>query len=114
MLTHYHMLDMRSERTPDKPRDFGDDELALGLVQEHLQPHGKALNRIRAMVKPPLKPVTISHNMNSLRIARAAARARPSAIGTPLQRRGYADAVSDKIKLTLALPHQVCQSLLEL
>lgn len=24
-----------------------------------------------------------------------------------MQRRGYADAVSDKIKLTLALPHQV-------
>ena len=47
--------------------------------------------------------------MNSMRIARAAARARPSiALRKPLQRRGYADAVSDKIKLTLALPHQVC------
>ncbi|MCJ1392841.1 delta subunit of the central stalk of mitochondrial F1F0 ATP synthase, atp16 [Xylographa bjoerkii] len=44
--------------------------------------------------------------MNSLRIARAASRAYPSAIRSPLQRRGYADAVADKIKLTLALPHQ--------
>ncbi|MCJ1385057.1 delta subunit of the central stalk of mitochondrial F1F0 ATP synthase, atp16 [Xylographa soralifera] len=44
--------------------------------------------------------------MNSLRIARATLRTYPSAIRTPLQRRGYADAVSDKIKLTLALPHQ--------
>ncbi|MCJ1243100.1 delta subunit of the central stalk of mitochondrial F1F0 ATP synthase, atp16 [Trapelia coarctata] len=44
--------------------------------------------------------------MNSLRIVRAAALVRPSAVRSPLQRRGYADAVSDKIKLTLALPHQ--------
>lgn len=45
--------------------------------------------------------------MNALRVARAAARIRPSTARLPLQRRGYADAVSDKIKLTLALPHQV-------
>ena len=61
--------------------------------------------------------------MNSLRIARTALRARPAAIKAPLQRRGYAEAVSDKvgdceqilrplltlqqIKLSLALPHQV-------
>ncbi|KAL8756688.1 MAG: hypothetical protein Q9199_002772 [Rusavskia elegans] len=45
--------------------------------------------------------------MNSLRLMRFAARAQSStALGRPLQRRGYADAVSDKIKLTLALPHQ--------
>ncbi|MCJ1254682.1 delta subunit of the central stalk of mitochondrial F1F0 ATP synthase, atp16 [Lignoscripta atroalba] len=44
--------------------------------------------------------------MSSIRIARAAVRARPTAVRLPLQRRGYADAVSDKIKLTLALPHQ--------
>ncbi|KAH8749901.1 putative ATP synthase delta chain mitochondrial precursor [Diaporthe sp. PMI_573] len=45
--------------------------------------------------------------MNSLRIAsRAALRARPAAIRAPLQRRGYAEAVNDKIKLSLALPHQ--------
>ncbi|KAK4247725.1 putative atp synthase [Corynascus novoguineensis] len=44
--------------------------------------------------------------MNSLRIARAALRARPAAIRAPLQRRGYAEAVSDKIKLSLSLPHQ--------
>ena len=43
----------------------------------------------------------------SLRISRAATRIRPSALRLPLQRRGYADPVSDKIKLTLALPHQV-------
>ena len=45
--------------------------------------------------------------MNSLRIARAAARLRPSSARLSVQRRGYAEAVSDKIKLTLALPHQV-------
>ncbi|KAK8089371.1 ATP synthase subunit delta [Apiospora hydei] len=45
--------------------------------------------------------------MNSLRIARAALRARPAAFRAPLQRRTYADAAPDKIKLTLALPHQV-------
>ncbi|KAE9575710.1 hypothetical protein CGMCC3_g8441 [Colletotrichum fructicola] len=44
--------------------------------------------------------------MNSLRIARAALRARPAAIRAPLQRRTYADAVPDKIKLSLSLPHQ--------
>ncbi|KAL8714932.1 MAG: hypothetical protein Q9220_001445 [cf. Caloplaca sp. 1 TL-2023] len=31
---------------------------------------------------------------------------RVNAFRVPLQRRGYADAVSDKINLTLALPHQ--------
>ncbi|KAL8724004.1 MAG: hypothetical protein Q9166_008182 [cf. Caloplaca sp. 2 TL-2023] len=45
--------------------------------------------------------------MKGLRLAHIAARTRPvTAIRQPLQRRGYADAVSDKIKLTLALPHQ--------
>ncbi|KAI9675118.1 MAG: delta subunit of the central stalk of mitochondrial F1F0 ATP synthase, atp16 [Caeruleum heppii] len=44
--------------------------------------------------------------MNSLRIARTALRAGPAITRAPLQRRGYADAVSDKIKLSLALPHQ--------
>lgn len=48
--------------------------------------------------------------MSSLRIARAAARTRPLSARLPVQRRSYADAVSDKIKLTLALPHQVCFS----
>ncbi|KAI4224001.1 MAG: hypothetical protein L6R36_005000 [Xanthoria steineri] len=43
--------------------------------------------------------------MNNL--LRVAARTQSSAaLRRPLQRRGYADAVSDKIKLTLALPHQ--------
>lgn len=67
--------------------------------------------------------------MNSLRIARAAFRARPVAVRAAFQRRGYAEAVSDKVrhvaspargdsattannlplqlKLSLSLPHQV-------
>ena len=64
------------------------------------------------------------HIMNSLRIARSALRVRSAAIIAPVQRRGYADVVSDKvgnseqilwplltlpqIKLSLVLPHQVC------
>ncbi|KAI9931572.1 hypothetical protein ASPWEDRAFT_151156 [Aspergillus wentii DTO 134E9] len=44
--------------------------------------------------------------MSSLRFARSAFRARPSAFSAPFQRRGYAEAVSDKIKLSLTLPHQ--------
>ena len=50
--------------------------------------------------------------MSSLRFARSAFRARPSALRVPMfqQRRGYAEAVSDKIKLSLALPHQVTPS----
>ena len=45
--------------------------------------------------------------MNSLRIARTALSARSVAFraATPL-RRSYADVAPDKIKLTLALPHQ--------
>lgn len=35
--------------------------------------------------------------MNSIRIARAALRVRTAAIKAPLQRRGYAEAVSDKV-----------------
>ncbi|KAL9013004.1 MAG: hypothetical protein Q9173_002272 [Seirophora scorigena] len=51
---------------------------------------------------------SIDRAMNTLRLARTAARVIPArVIGSPLQRRGYADAVSDKIQLTLALPHQV-------
>lgn len=49
--------------------------------------------------------------MSSLRVARAALRVRPSAFRAPLLRRGYADVASDKIQLTLALPHQVCPML---
>ncbi|KXX76407.1 ATP synthase subunit delta, mitochondrial [Madurella mycetomatis] len=44
--------------------------------------------------------------MNSLRIARAAIRVRPTVLRNPVQRRGYAEAVADKIKLSLSLPHQ--------
>ena len=45
--------------------------------------------------------------MSALRLSRAALRAGSAAAFKPIQRRGYADAVSDKIKLSLALPHQV-------
>jgi len=45
--------------------------------------------------------------MSTLRIARVTSRASASCFRAPIQRRSYADAVSDKIKLTLALPHQV-------
>lgn len=45
--------------------------------------------------------------MNSLRIARVATRVFPTTVRLQRQHRGYADAVSDKIQLTLALPHQV-------
>jgi len=44
--------------------------------------------------------------MSAFRFARAAIRARPAAIARPVQRRGYAEVASDKIKLSLALPHQ--------
>ncbi|CAK3895644.1 epsilon subunit of F1F0-ATP synthase N-terminal domain-containing [Lecanosticta acicola] len=47
--------------------------------------------------------------MNSIRVARSALRARPTAFKAakqPLLRRTYADVAPDKIQLTLALPHQ--------
>ncbi|KAL9617885.1 MAG: hypothetical protein Q9160_007373 [Pyrenula sp. 1 TL-2023] len=44
--------------------------------------------------------------MNSLRLSRVALRASTKPLRTSLQRRSYADAVSDKIKLSLTLPHQ--------
>ncbi|KAK6001514.1 hypothetical protein QM012_002845 [Aureobasidium pullulans] len=44
--------------------------------------------------------------MNSFRVARAALRVRPTAFAAPLARRGYADVASDKIQLSLSLPHQ--------
>jgi F-type H+-transporting ATPase subunit delta len=43
--------------------------------------------------------------MNSLRIARAALRARPAAFSAPLQRRGYAEAVADKVR---PWPNKLC------
>ena len=45
--------------------------------------------------------------MNALRAHRAIVCLRTQSRPAALQRRGYAEAVSDKIKLTLALPHQV-------
>ena len=50
-------------------------------------------------------------NMSAFKVARAATRVRSAAVWSNVQRRGYADAVSDKIKLTLALPHQVLRPL---
>ncbi|RVX67039.1 ATP synthase subunit delta, mitochondrial [Exophiala mesophila] len=44
--------------------------------------------------------------MSALRLSRAALRTGSASFLKPVQRRGYADAVSDKIKLSLALPHQ--------
>ncbi|RAL68729.1 hypothetical protein DID88_007428 [Monilinia fructigena] len=46
-----------------------------------------------------------------MRFARAALRVRPTTFKAPALRRGYAEAVADKIKLSLALPHQVCADL---
>ena len=43
--------------------------------------------------------LTLPPIMNSFRIARAALRARPAAFSAPLQRRGYADAVADKVRI---------------
>ena len=45
--------------------------------------------------------------MIAYRTARILASVRPMTFRAPLQRRGYAEAVPDKIKLSLALPHQV-------
>ena len=45
--------------------------------------------------------------MSALRLSRVALRARSAVVFKPVQRRGYAEAVADKIKLSLALPHQV-------
>ncbi|TKA35973.1 ATP synthase subunit delta, mitochondrial [Friedmanniomyces endolithicus] len=42
--------------------------------------------------------------MNSLKVARMALRA--AARSHPVQRRGYADVAPDKLRLSLALPHQ--------
>ncbi|KAF4554103.1 ATP synthase subunit delta [Elsinoe fawcettii] len=44
--------------------------------------------------------------MSSLRVARSVLRARPTAFKSGIARRGYADVAADKIRLSLALPHQ--------
>ena len=46
--------------------------------------------------------------MSSLRVARSVLRTRPTYLAPIVQRRGYADVASDKIQLSLTLPHQVC------
>lgn len=61
--------------------------------------------------RDPLSLCILVHcTMSSLRFARSALRARPSLFSAPFQRRGYAEAVPDKIKLSLTLPHQVRQA----
>jgi F-type H+-transporting ATPase subunit delta len=45
--------------------------------------------------------------MSAFRLSRVASKARPTVFRSVVQRRGYAEAISDKIKLSLALPHQV-------
>ncbi|KAI9882718.1 MAG: hypothetical protein M1823_005539 [Watsoniomyces obsoletus] len=44
--------------------------------------------------------------MSTLRLAWRASRLRPAVVKPLVQRRGYAEALPDKIKLTLTLPHQ--------
>lgn len=61
--------------------------------------------KAEALNNPDNTSSSSDYTMNSLRIARSALRARPTAIR--VAKRGYADAVPDKIKLSLALPHQV-------
>lgn len=80
-----------------------------GLAQDSRASQFEAIRASYQQSSADSTPISFSSDiMNALRIARAATRARPSAaIRMPLQRRGYADAVTDKIKLTLALPHQV-------
>lgn len=46
--------------------------------------------------------------MFSLRFARSALRAQPAVFRAPMQQRTYAQAVAEKLKLSLALPTQVC------
>jgi len=45
--------------------------------------------------------------MSAIRIARTALRVAPASFRPAVQRRGYADVASDKIQLSLTLPHQV-------
>lgn len=45
--------------------------------------------------------------MNSLRVARAAFKTAPA---LRIAKRGYAEVANDKIRLSLALPHQVRQN----
>ena len=52
--------------------------------------------------------------MSSLRIAWRTSRLRPVTAKSLLPRRGYAEAIPDRIKLTLTLPHQVRDEVLSL
>jgi hypothetical protein len=60
-----------------------------------------------AFVSRQSRPVTIrpDHTMSAFRLVSSVARRAPSSF--VLGRRGYAE-VTDKIKLSLVLPHQVC------
>lgn len=56
------------------------------------------VSRIELTTKATNRRFAFTHvNMNSFRVARAALRARPSALRVPMQRRTYAEAVPDKV-----------------
>ena len=76
----------------------------------HIPHHRQDLNAQRFTFRGHRQSVAslITIAMNSLRVARSALRARPVALQSAIARRGYADVASDKIRLSLALPHRVC------
>ena len=84
------------------------DQGAFGLAETR----SRSMACSRRLNRRASSQVTITcHHiltMTSIRLSRAALRARFAVGIRPVQRRGYADAVSDKIKLSLALPHSVC------
>jgi hypothetical protein len=84
------------------------DQGAFGLAETRC----RSMACSRRLNRRASSQVTITcHNiftMTSIRLSRAALHARFAVGIRPVQRRGYADAVSDKIKLSLALPHSVC------
>jgi hypothetical protein len=60
----------------------------------------KKHSKFNLIVTPPVK-------MSAFRLSRPLLRSRPLALRSLTQRRGYAEEISDKIKLSLSLPHQV-------
>lgn len=81
----------------------------LGKAQVSQPPADEGIGTIAPPSTPYPPSHTVRSTMNSLRVARAAIQARPAASALKMvQRRGYADVAPDKIRLSLALPHQVC------
>lgn len=79
-----------------------------GALQAWQERHWRPLLNRRAFTGQLAKHYHHLFTMSSIRLSRAALRARSAFAIKPIQRRSYADAVSDKIKLSLALPHSVC------